>query len=533
MDSKILAQAEQHTIQQFNNQIRSSVGVDPDTQASDNSEKFLIKCLTNRPDNLLLTFFFAVRAVSQGRISDRLALLVARDINARVTPLFSAVFLATLDLCEFRRQVQGTRERRFSKALPKDHPEHRYAEIPGIIASSIIEQKPMSLKWSGLDLLKVVSVFSIFNRNLRFAQLNDDADYVERILASFEAHNRSRSGGIKFSASVIENIGHVRNVLSYIYASEAGLIPISEFQFEAKAKPGNQYLLNIIKNRTGDRNLASPHLELMGYKSIQLATGQVFKNAAFLNEMMNKALSDPKPITKQIIDDFCMQSDLYESQFPGFPNAKIATVHVREEAFDPFSKQATQMRNANINSFIPAIKHLIERGYFVIRMGDKSMHPIPPIDGFFDYPQSEYKSPMNDIVLASRTDFHLGTSSGMSIIPIIRDAPTLMTNWSPVNAMQFSARTRFLLKKLAYFDGSPVPLAEYFSKYYAMTRLEEFYSHGVSPVDNDPSEILAATSNYLDALEGGKFDEFGFSVEPLMNRKDKNQTLWPKLALLD
>ena len=80
----------------------------------------------------------------------------------------------------------------------------------------------------------------------------------------------------------------------------------------------------------------------------------------------------------------------------GLPeNAWFVTCHVRE----PHFKNREDFRDSDISTYFDAFNEITNRGGWVIRIGDKSMTPLPKINQVIDYAISEYKSDWMDIFL--------------------------------------------------------------------------------------------------------------------------------------
>jgi putative glycosyltransferase (TIGR04372 family) len=107
-------------------------------------------------------------------------------------------------------------------------------------------------------------------------------------------------------------------------------------------------------------------------------------------------------------------------------------LHVREAGFRDNKKykegQLYTERNANIASYIEAIKLIVDRGGMVIRMGDSSMTKLPEMAGVIDYPFTEYKSSLMDVYLISECKFYIGMISGIYDLARLFQKPMILTN---------------------------------------------------------------------------------------------------------
>ena len=174
------------------------------------------------------------------------------------------------------------------------------------------------------------------------------------------------------------------------------------------------------------------------------------------------------------------------------PSRPIVTVHVRTGKFRDNGHSG--MRDWDIRTLIPSIGYLIENGYLVIRLGDLSMPRIRQRPGFIDYAHSDNKAPALDIAFVASAAFHLGSSSGMSLIPIVFGTPCLMLNWhSRVYSGPWGRRCWTIFKKIIDTDNDKpvsdftrlrkIGMAEYpfvLEKYGA--RIEDLSSTEVSKV---------------------------------------------------
>ena len=88
-------------------------------------------------------------------------------------------------------------------------------------------------------------------------------------------------------------------------------------------------------------------------------------------------------------------------------------------------------RNAKIETYRKAIMYIIEKGYYVIRIGSIVNQKINILsDKFIDYANSDFQSDFMDIFLAKNCKFCLGTDSGGTLFPLyLFRKPTIITNF--------------------------------------------------------------------------------------------------------
>jgi putative glycosyltransferase (TIGR04372 family) len=112
----------------------------------------------------------------------------------------------------------------------------------------------------------------------------------------------------------------------------------------------------------------------------------------------------------------------------GIPDGSwFVGLHVREGGFYGDHK-ASACRNATIANYFPAMREITARGGWVVRLGDKSMTPLPPMERVIDYPHTRFKSDLMDLYLLSQCRFYIGMSSGILDTAFLFQRPMLLTN---------------------------------------------------------------------------------------------------------
>jgi len=183
-------------------------------------------------------------------------------------------------------------------------------------------------------------------------------------------------------------------------------------------------------------------------------------------------------------------------------NAWFVCLHVREDGFR--AEGLITHRSANINTYLFAIKSIVARGGWVIRMGDPSMKPLPYMSQVIDYAHTEAKSDWMDVFLCSSCRFFLGSASGLVTVPLIFGVPCALTNIWPISGRSPSSQDLFI-PKLAWsevenryltFEEALAP------RFFFNLNSKLLYSWGIKVVDNTPEEINDLVLEMLDRLEG-------------------------------
>lgn len=353
--------------------------------------------------------------------------------------------------------------------------------------------------WIRSNLDTVRWCFMHLYRVLRFAGLSTKSDVLQRYWSLCEHHARTTSDLVVYDRSLFEQVGHTVVFTALRTAEKLGFLPPSSPFFKAGPAVHNRFLSRKLLNglsalkpsQTEPGKSVYAHLAY-GHLHCTLSNGQILSGSrlvsAFVDAHFQRAST---PLVTIGPGDRRRAFDALR-RLGIDPERKIVTLHVREGGFETTSRKSTETRNAGIRSYLPAIRSLIARGYQVVRLGDPTMRRLEPLDGYFDYPFSAIKSDRLDVILASICDFHIGTSSGMSHVPLLFDRPVLYTNWMPFGEFIHSRKTLTLTKTLRERNGRRVPLSE------ANTRFRNLYDGTVfrlldiAVLDNTPGEIREA-----------------------------------------
>jgi putative glycosyltransferase (TIGR04372 family) len=186
--------------------------------------------------------------------------------------------------------------------------------------------------------------------------------------------------------------------------------------------------------------------------------------------------------------------------------AWFVTLHVRESGFygEGDNHPLHRYRNADIETYIPAIEAIAARGGWVVRAGDPSMKALPPMPHVVDYAQSPAKSDWMDIFLCSQCYFFIGMASGLQNVPWVFGVPCVFVNCWPMYFRPISSQDLFIPKlycsqtdkRCLTFEESHHP--DFLDTYYA----QSFDARSVEVLDNTPEEIRDAICEMMARLDG-------------------------------
>ncbi|MBU3540833.1 TIGR04372 family glycosyltransferase [Polynucleobacter sp. UB-Tiil-W10] len=176
----------------------------------------------------------------------------------------------------------------------------------------------------------------------------------------------------------------------------------------------------------------------------------------------------------------------------GLPEgAWFACVHARGPGFSPVDESLHGHRNSLIENFTPAIQEIVNRGGWVIRIGDTSMNRLAPMPQVVDYAHHRLKSARLDIVLCAEARFILGNTSGIALVGTVFGTPCALTNMVPLAAVGVSPMDISIPKLYwSLAEQRYLTFSEIFSSKLSQSQYSsEFTQSGIRLEENSPEEI--------------------------------------------
>ena len=139
----------------------------------------------------------------------------------------------------------------------------------------------------------------------------------------------------------------------------------------------------------------------------------------------------------------------------GIPaNAKIVCISGRDNLY--LKKRYTSKdfsyhdyRDINVKNYIPAIKALIKKNYYVVRMGKFSNKKINiKSHKFIDYPFHPLKNDFMDFFFAHKCYFWICSNTGLDEIAKVFRKPLLDLNMAPVAGLKVTSKKTLLCSKI-------------------------------------------------------------------------------------
>ena len=106
-------------------------------------------------------------------------------------------------------------------------------------------------------------------------------------------------------------------------------------------------------------------------------------------------------------------------------------------------------RNTDIDNYLPAIKTLIKKNFYVVRMGNIAGKKANINNNkFIDYPFHPLRSDFMDFFLAHRCYFWIGANAGVDSIAEVFRKPMVIINMAPFGLIRMSRKKKILISKI-------------------------------------------------------------------------------------
>jgi putative glycosyltransferase (TIGR04372 family) len=248
-----------------------------------------------------------------------------------------------------------------------------------------------------------------------------------------------------YSHAIYDNFGHLAvDIGLYAQAQTIGLRPARRAVLVvSRNKVPNKFLLNGWRSRFFVAShpmlaflltpfkwskLSGTPMYLMRYK-IRSEQGELLQYGPAIDEIIFRysRIDENRPLLT--IDDETCAKGHRNLQAMGIPKgAWWVALHAREADYHGVERPP---RNVDPLSYLAAAQAIIDRGGYVVRIGDPGMTPLPQIDGLIDYAHSQYRTDWMDIFIISKARFLLMSNSGPGSVAWLFGVPVAGTNWVP------------------------------------------------------------------------------------------------------
>ena len=263
------------------------------------------------------------------------------------------------------------------------------------------------------------------------------------------------------------------------------------------------FIINIIKYKIGALD------QVLNYPRFYFAPRQLYS----LGSLCATQNLSPSDITEYDYSLNLNAIDLAKCQLNfnelGLLNLKFVCLHIRTMNYKgTLDNENNGFRNASPESYIPAIKYLISKGFIVVRLGDVVPNILPNIDGYIDYANSSYKSEEMDIFLIKKSSFYFGTNSGIYDLALLLKTPMLTVNTTEMLAAKPYHRLDVMIYKRvkSHTDRQPLSMKEYLN-------LDSISLAEIEFIDNESQDMIEAIDQMLANLKGQINDDTALDIE--------------------
>lgn len=325
-------------------------------------------------------------------------------------------------------------------------------------------------------------------------------------------HNTSRD--LLLGEEWTRNIGHIGLIQYAVKLKRLGLgawnriVVVSRAEAVANAALLRQYVGEIVIETDPARVAElAPRVSGQGLRVFDVLRwpGQrtIFaREACNVIEALWQTRHGDQPLLR--LDDKQITAGRDAARAIGLPeDASFVCLHVRENGYH--GDAGHRQRAFRIDDYMPAIDAVTARGDWIVRLGDPSMAPLPPMARVIDYANSSARTPALDVYLAARCRFFIGTNSGPMFMPHLFGRPALITNYTFLyGAPPLGPSSRFLPRLMTRASRRLRFATMMADAYMKSTHNERAFSlRGLSSIDNTPQEILEAV---LEMYEPGPPD---------------------------
>jgi putative glycosyltransferase (TIGR04372 family) len=200
------------------------------------------------------------------------------------------------------------------------------------------------------------------------------------------------------------------------------------------------------------------------------------------------------------------------NRMPISPNKKIVTIFARDSSYlnNRYPKKNWSYhsyRDCDIETYIEAIRYLINKNYVVLRVGSEYSKKLNFVDeNYFEYSLSDYKSAFMDLFIIYKSKFVIGSTSGATDVAVVFNVPYVGVNYAPFIESPLGKEDIFIQKKIINSKDEIVPYKNIISdsRYYLYDGNKMEHLYGLKYLDNSEEEILDATIE-MDSVVNGDF----------------------------
>lgn len=245
-------------------------------------------------------------------------------------------------------------------------------------------------------------------------------------------------------------------------------------------------------------------LILTGVANSHLVPLRHWRNSNAWQIDFNQSLNKTKPHFK-FSNEEIVASEKILNQLGINRHYPVVCFHIRDAIFHGnhiHNLNRRGPRDSKIGIFEKSMAELAANDINVIRVGRKMSQPIKLSKNLIDYAFSDLQDDMTDIYMMFKSDFIVGTLSGLENVGLMFRKKVCAINvseWRVLDNFDFTQIPLFLPKKFIWKESSiPLTLSEIIStRAYEFNWNKQFEKSGILYKDNSPDDIADAVNQML------------------------------------
>ena len=298
---------------------------------------------------------------------------------------------------------------------------------------------------------------------------------------------------VRFGSLFVSRLGHLAgNTECYLCERDAGRHKGTLDIWVPVGKPANAQLLKMF----------SRVMPLWPWASVLPEIGQrwpwwhehTFKDAQWGRDIHNLMEKSPPHLRFTRAEERRGQKGLREL---GIPEGEKWVCMIARDSLYLQAKEPAQdysyhsFRDSDIQNYRLAAVALMERGYYVVRMGAFVAQPMRlSAPKFIDYAVSGQRSDFMDVYLGAKCEFTVSNGCGFDGIPMIFRRPVCFVNEAPFEYLSTWMKDSLAIWKHHYRGGNRMSVKEIVESGAGLfDRAQQFEAAGIKLVENTPEEI--------------------------------------------
>ena len=321
----------------------------------------------------------------------------------------------------------------------------------------------------------------------------------------------SKAFPIRYAWLITPRIGHLAANFDLMLTNRENGFPhkhqIPNFWIPSQEHVCNRFLLKLIKRRV---NVIPRWLFIVSHAlNLRLSGGKLLNLDSGTDRDVHNLLDLTAPTLQ--FSDSEIQNGLSFLKSAGLSDcAPFVCLNIRDSTYLLKTYPANDWsyhdyRDSSIENYVLAVSALLDRGYYVFRMGAHVSNPFPfEHPKVIDYASNGMRSDFLDVFLGAHCAFCISSGTGFDAVPYIFRRPIAYVNVAPVG-FSLTSSERFSLLFKDHYDistGLRMPLRSIFDAGVAFSADSVDYKQKkVELRENTPNQIRDAVVEMMDFLE--------------------------------